>query len=331
MKSLGFQWHITDRCNLRCRHCYQDIFSNEREKDIATLKSYADKIFGYKRGYRVAVNITGGEPLLYPNLIELLEHIDRYESCSEINIITNGTFINESLILRLSKILHLKFLKISIESPIGSINDKIRGEKNLETVVNNLKMFKRLKKDILIMMTLGSYNFRDVEKMVDFVVENELSGIIFERFVPLGRGREIGMDYLKRYEWKNVIESILTIINIQLKAEELVQYRAFWLMRFKRRFKLRGALCNLGEDSFALMPDGSIYPCRRYNKKVADLNVDNLGSIRKILREYSIPAFKKRLNSDICGACGFEDCIGCRALTLAVTGDENGDDIQCFL
>ncbi|MGB9600227.1 MAG: radical SAM protein, partial [Myxococcota bacterium] len=303
MKILGFQWHITDRCNLRCRHCYQDTFSNEREKDITTLKSYADKIFGYKKGYKIAVNITGGEPLLYPNLIELLTHIDRYENCSEINIITNGTFINERLIEQLDQIRHLKYIKVSIESPDKSTNDGIRGDGNLDRVKENLNAFKRLNRDILIMMTLGSYNFRDVSKMVEFVVRFELSGIIFERFVPLGSGRAISTDFLKRYELRSVIEEILKISKLQLLPEDLIQYRAFWLIRSRRRFYLKGALCNLGPDSFALMPDGSIYPCRRYNKKVADLNVSDLPSIRKILSNYEISEFKKRINSRACGSC----------------------------
>ena len=45
MKSFGFQWHITDRCNLRCAHCYQDSFAPLPAENLKNLKTLADRIF----------------------------------------------------------------------------------------------------------------------------------------------------------------------------------------------------------------------------------------------------------------------------------------------
>jgi len=39
---FGFQWHITDRCNLRCTHCYQDDYSGSNEMRLDDLKRIAD-------------------------------------------------------------------------------------------------------------------------------------------------------------------------------------------------------------------------------------------------------------------------------------------------
>ncbi|MCX7957545.1 MAG: radical SAM protein [Deltaproteobacteria bacterium] len=331
MEFFGFQWHITDRCNLRCLHCYQDVFSRERERDIKTLKSYAEKIFLSGVAERIAVNITGGEPLLYPDIIELLEYINDFNSCSEINIITNGTFINDELISVIKSLPKVRYLKISIESPDEKINDRIRGQGNLKEVTENLEKFRQTKKDILIMMTLASYNFRETLGMVEYVRNNSLSGVIFERFVPLGNGKRLKGEFLKRYEWKSVIEDILRISGVGLNPEEVAQYKAFWLLSGREKMYLRAALCNLGQDSMALMPDGSVYPCRRYNKKVADINDESFENIVKVLSLYEIKNIKSRLSGEICGLCGFEDCVGCRALVYAITGDESEDDLQCFL
>ncbi len=41
---FGFQWHITNKCKLRCAHCYQDDFSGSNEMDLDGLKLIADKI-----------------------------------------------------------------------------------------------------------------------------------------------------------------------------------------------------------------------------------------------------------------------------------------------
>lgn len=331
MRFFGFQWHITDRCNLRCVHCYQDIFSNERELGIEYLKSFADKIFGSNIATKIAVNITGGEPLFYPHISELLGHLNSYKNCSEINIITNGTYITDELISKIKSLQKIKYIKISIESATSSINDRIRGINNLKLVTDNLERFKKTKKEILIMMTLASYNYREIENMVDYIERHSLSGIIFERFVPIGSGREIKGEFLKCYEWESAVENILRISNLNLRPEEVIQYKAFWLLRGRKGYKLRGALCNLGKGSMALMPDGSVYPCRRYNKKIADLKFMTFEEIISILSQYDIKNLKKNLKGDTCAICGFEDCSGCRALVYALTGNEYGDDLQCFL
>ncbi len=331
MRTFGFQWHITDRCNLRCLHCYQDIFSKEREKDIKILKQYAEKIFGSGITEKVSVNITGGEPLLYPHITELLQHINNFDSCSEINIITNGTYIDDELVSLLRTLAKIRYIKISVESADPAVNDRIRGKENLKTVTKNLEKFRSTGKEILIMMTLASYNYRDIDRMLGYIEQNSLMGAIFERFVPLGNGRDIKGEFLKRYEWKSAIENILRAAKIGLEPEEIIQYKAFWLLSGKRGYRLKGALCNLGKVSMALMPDGSVYPCRRYNKKVADLNNMSFRDIIKVLSQYEIRNIRKNLSGDICGLCGFEECAGCRALVYAVTGDEYGDDLQCFL
>lgn len=331
MRRFGFQWHITDRCNLRCLHCYQDAYSDENEQGIDTLKRFADKIFGSSKVGRVSVNITGGEPLLYPHISELLTHIEGFDTCEEISIITNGTFISQNLIESIFSLKKIRYIKISIESADPLVNDRIRGRKNLKSVTENLARFKMTGKEILIMMTLASYNFRGVADMVRYVRENGLAGLIFERFVPLGRGTGLRTEYLKRYEWKSAVSKILNVAGLDLISEDVVQYRAFWLVNERGRLFIKGALCNLGRGSMALMPDGSIFPCRRYPKKIADLKYEDLGSIMRKLSDYDRSRIKDRLSGEGCALCGFAECTGCRALTYAITHKENGDDLQCYL
>ena len=41
---FGFQWHITDRCNLRCTHCYQEDYSGSDELDFDGLRQIARRL-----------------------------------------------------------------------------------------------------------------------------------------------------------------------------------------------------------------------------------------------------------------------------------------------
>ncbi|HRU32441.1 MAG TPA: radical SAM/SPASM domain-containing protein, partial [bacterium] len=71
VKDFSFQWHITDLCNLRCRHCYQDRFDKERELPVEDCERIISdmvtslEVSGYES---LSINITGGEPLISPLL-----------------------------------------------------------------------------------------------------------------------------------------------------------------------------------------------------------------------------------------------------------------------
>ena len=41
---FNFQWHITEKCNLRCTHCYQEDYSSADEMSFEELKSVADRL-----------------------------------------------------------------------------------------------------------------------------------------------------------------------------------------------------------------------------------------------------------------------------------------------
>lgn len=76
--TFDFQWHITDTCNLRCRHCYQEQFISGNELDLSALKLVTDKICSYLNatGRKTVINVTGGEPLLKDELHSFLTYLD---------------------------------------------------------------------------------------------------------------------------------------------------------------------------------------------------------------------------------------------------------------
>jgi len=72
------QWHITNLCNLRCRHCYQDDFSRKDDLDWPELKAICDNILNTLKvwGRTACIHLTGGEPLLKPELFLLLDYLN---------------------------------------------------------------------------------------------------------------------------------------------------------------------------------------------------------------------------------------------------------------
>ena len=80
---FALQWHITDKCDQRCKHCY--IFAGENksyspEFDFETLKQI---FFNYlatceKMDKNPSIALTGGDPLLHDNVWELLHLFKEY-------------------------------------------------------------------------------------------------------------------------------------------------------------------------------------------------------------------------------------------------------------
>jgi radical SAM protein with 4Fe4S-binding SPASM domain len=277
---------------------------------------------------RVIINITGGEPLLYNDFFKLLILLENKQVIKRVNIITNGVLLNGERVELINRFKKIKEVKISLEGDSADTNDKIRGKGVFERVIFNINsVHKSLKKGIILMFTLGSYNYRRLTEMLRFASELRVDGVIIERFVPMGRGNLLKGEYLKENEWLTVIEDIIKFSNLDYSPNELLPYKAFHIV-LKNPVEVRGALCNLGDESMALMPNGDVYPCRRFPTRIGNLLEDEFDEILlrlRILKENIIRNLKGK-----CKDCRIEKCWGCRAIAYAIYNDFYAEDPQCF-
>jgi len=84
------QIFITNNCNLRCRGCFARNVMGVDNTNIG-IQEYEDAILNFIRKGGKQVNLLGGEPLLHPNLLELL-NINR-EFRLKTTIYTNGVYL----------------------------------------------------------------------------------------------------------------------------------------------------------------------------------------------------------------------------------------------
>ena len=73
-KLLKVIWHLTNRCNFACTYCYVKV--NRFQIDLSTdqMLSIADQINAAEAG---SVQLTGGEALLRPDMLEILDRLSR--------------------------------------------------------------------------------------------------------------------------------------------------------------------------------------------------------------------------------------------------------------
>lgn len=329
---FNFQWHITNRCNLRCKHCYQGDFTAKADLEWPQLKSVADNILGALKswGKTTSINITGGEPLLKKELPALLEYLDKSPQVHELTLITNATLIDENCIAGFKKIPKLKNIKVSLDGATEDINGYIRKPGTLGSVKKAIDLIKNnstLK--IIVMFTLMKRNLKETAHIFDLCKEEGLDSLILERFIPQGQGEKIKEEVLDKKDWQEAVELVLDFCSLKVEEKDILPYKAFWVkFRKNEPLKLYGATCNVADQSLCIMPDAQVYPCRRLNLSIGNLletPLKNIWENSALLKEVR----KRNCLKGKCGACDM-DCFGCRALAYSLTGDYLAEDSQCW-
>ena len=91
------QWHLTNSCNLRCTHCYQEAAPPGQELSLpeifAVIEETADMLAAWRESYGVdfspSFHVTGGEPLLHQHLLAILAEMKRRGFA--VYLLSNGT------------------------------------------------------------------------------------------------------------------------------------------------------------------------------------------------------------------------------------------------
>lgn len=88
-------WSITGRCNYRCRHCYMDA-PDAALGELSTRQAF-DLIDQMKECGVLCVDITGGEPLVRKDFLQLVDRILSHKMVIR-QIYTNGWMLNERML-----------------------------------------------------------------------------------------------------------------------------------------------------------------------------------------------------------------------------------------
>lgn len=84
-------WEITDRCNFECRHCF--ICERAHFISVEDVKYILDEL---KQAGVLLITLTGGEPLLHPNFIEIYTLIKKAGML--VTLFSNGSLFTENII-----------------------------------------------------------------------------------------------------------------------------------------------------------------------------------------------------------------------------------------
>lgn len=198
-------WNITRACNLKCVHCYNDSGACKASDELSTAeaKGVIDDLvqFGVP-----SVLFSGGEPLMRPDLFELIGYA--VERGVRTVISTNGTLITAEKARQIKQ--HgVSYVGISLDG-IGPVNDKFRGVTGaFVKAVEGIKNCQDAGVRIGLRLTLTGKNVQDLESLFDFFESQQIERACFYHFVPSGRGGAMADEDLTHAQSRQAVEMIL--------------------------------------------------------------------------------------------------------------------------
>ena len=198
-------WNITRACNLKCVHCYNDSGADKAGNELSTeaAKAVLDDLaqFGVP-----SVLFSGGEPLIRPDLFELIEYAGQQRLRTVIS--TNGTLITTDVAKKIKQ-RGVSYVGISLDG-IGQINDRFRGvDGAFDRAVQGIRNCQDAGIRVGLRLTLTKRNVQDLESLFDFFEAEGIERACFYHFVPSGRGAGITNEDLTHAQSTKAIETVL--------------------------------------------------------------------------------------------------------------------------
>ena len=246
---------LTRSCNLRCRHCLNS--SGEALDNQLTFEEFKDMILKFSEAGIQEIRFTGGEPLVFPKVFDLIK------LCTELGIYTsigtNGTLITKNTAQKL-KLAGLKKAIVSIDGTEKK-HDYIRGEGNYKKAMDGIDNLIELGIDVRINSVIMKENMDDV---IDFAkqINDKKQSLFIRRFIESGRGTNLKDNMLSKEDYEYVRN--------ELKEElETGKYVNGHYLRNKDEvvdsrihipFKIKDG-CKAGERALVITPEGNIHLC----------------------------------------------------------------------
>ena len=171
---------VTDNCNLNCQGCWVTINNQSKGMDVETLENI---IVSSKKKGSYFFGLLGGEPLMYPNLMDVIE---RHPDCY-FQMFTNGTLLTDEVAQRLRKLGNVSPL-ISVEG-LQDVSDIRRGAKNVYgRTMTGIEVATKNKLFTGVAASICKSNFKDLvnEEFVNSCIQKGIHYLWFYIYRPVG-------------------------------------------------------------------------------------------------------------------------------------------------
>jgi Fe-coproporphyrin III synthase len=343
-------WNMTQRCNLKCVHCYarsEDIcYDNELNRDqaLAMMDDLAD--FGVP-----VLLFSGGEPLVHPRLVEYAQYAVSKGMRAVIS--TNGTLITKEK-AQILKDIGLSYVGISLDG-LEPTHDLFRGVPgSFKRAMAAIEHCQAAGIKVGLRFTINKRNVQDIPGIFDLLEEKNIPRACFYHLVYSGRGSEIAKEDLTHEETRQVLDLIMDrtkdlhnrnkpkeILTVDNHADGPYLYQRLLKEDPQRAAEVLELLQmnegnNSGRGIGCISWDGEVYPDQFWREKslgnikdrpFSQIWTDESNEFLMKMKE------KKKHVKGRCASCRWLDiCAGnFRARAESVANDPWDSDPACYL
>jgi radical SAM protein with 4Fe4S-binding SPASM domain len=327
--------NLTRRCNLACAHCYLDAGTRRSgggaELATAEVEEVLDGIASF--GGQTMVVLTGGEPLLRPDL----EAIVRHAASRGLVVVvgTNGTVLDARRVAALVEA-GVAGVGISLDSLDPDHHDAFRGRPGAwARTMTAIDACRQNGLAFQIHFSVSDRNAAELDAMIEFA--HSAGALVLNVFflVCTGRGsRFAGVS-------ASVYDGVLRRVTLAAREETRLLVRAKCAPHFKRMameldpawpitlahgYEAGG--CLAGTRYCRVTPEGEVTACPYIETPAGSVRAAPFAEIWRdapMFRQLRAPMLEGR-----CGRCEYRRiCGGCRARPLARDGALMGEDFLC--
>ena len=317
-KLLSMEIEFSRICNFRCSYCYVPG-SNELKNELSRAE-IKDVILQAKALGARKIIILGGEPSIYPHLLEMLRFLGK--EGLEIEMFTNGSGIDKALAAVLAEEKVRVVLKLN--SRDEALQDLLAGKKGAFAIITralaNLQEAGYPSADLFLAIStvICRQNIKELPAMWQWLREDNIEPY-FEVITPQANALE--------NIWLNVDANELEQLFSQLSTMDRDQFNRHW----EPQPPLVGNKCMRHQVSCVVTATGDVTPCVGVTIALDNIRSNKLAHILKHSEVINDLKNYRKMIKGACRACEkAEECYGCRGAAYQLTGDYLASDPTCW-
>ena len=320
---------VTPHCNRHCTYCYNvwkgdDSEPPPRELPASELVALVARAID-ESGIR-ALQVTGGEPFLRPDLFEILEGLRPH--ADPLSLVTDAGLIDEAAARRLAR-LGVAPVQPTLLAASREVHDRLKGGPSFDKTIAAIGHLRRARVPVSVSFVCTSQNHMHFGEMVELCFALGIRTVAFSRFCATGEG---GRHFQALTPSPDMIAECLDVAeqaNVRLGLKVAVAISLPLCAIDPARYPhLRFGRCALSSDrpGLTIDPMGRLRGCSVSSEVLGDLRQESFGAIMA-RAEVGYLRTTRRL-PDECGGCAVARACGggCRESAATCFGSARRAD-----
>jgi radical SAM protein with 4Fe4S-binding SPASM domain len=315
---LSLEIEFSRICNFHCSYCYvEEKTAGSKELSRSEIR---DVVLQAKELGARKIIILGGEPSIYPHLVEMILFL--HKQGLAIEMFTNGSGIDSTLAAVLAEARVRVALKMNSRNE--EIQDRLAGKKGAFQIINralgHLKEagYPSREQFLAISTVICRPNISELPSMWEWLREADIEPY-FEIITPQANGRE--------NDWLNIDPLELKTLFSRLSAIDREKFNRKW----EPQPPLVGNKCMRHQVSCVVTATGDVMPCVGVTIPLGNIRNSPLASILKNSEVINnLKNYRKMIKGECQSCIKAQECYGCRGAAYQLTGDYLAADPTCW-